>query len=60
MSYKEMVKGFEEKFKPKPKKKKKKGKSWADKLKKKGMDIFKIKPKKKKGYYPSMQPMIKR
>jgi hypothetical protein len=59
MSYKEMAKSFENKFKPK-KKKKKKGKSVASKLKKLGMDIFKIKPKKPKSYFPSMQPMIKR
>lgn len=59
MSYNDMAKAMERKFKPKPKKKKKKG-SWASKLKKKGMEIFKIKPKKKKGTYPSMQPMIRR
>lgn len=60
MSYKEMAKSMERKFKPKPKKRKKKKPSWAEQLKKRGMDIFKIKPKKQKGNYPSMQPLIRR
>ena len=48
MSYKEMASSMERKFKPKLKKKKKKKPSWAEQLKKRGMDIFKIKPKKQK------------
>lgn len=57
--YKEMVKGFEKKFKKDKKKTKKK--SLTERAKKFGMDLFKIKKKKKmRGSNVHRQPMIKR
>ena len=58
--YNEMVKGFEKKFKKDKKKTNKK--SLTERAKKFGMDLFKIKKKKKKmrGSNVHRQPMIKR